>query len=67
MVYVDPSDVRFTQRSISNHFSNACEVFSLKEAQYGIERGGVRLSDFPPLQVYRDENGTLWSKDNRRL
>ena len=67
MVYVDPSDVRFTQRSIANHFSDAYEAFSLEEAQDRIERGWMRASDFPPIQVYRDENGTLWSQNNRRL
>ena len=58
MVYVDPSDVRFTQRFIANHFSDAYESFSLEEAQDIIERGWMRASEFPPIQFYRDENMT---------
>ena len=67
MVHVNPNDVRFTQRSIASHFSNEYERFTLEEAREKIQTGSMMASDFPPLQVCQDDNGTFWSKDNRRL
>ncbi|GLJ14297.1 hypothetical protein SUGI_0230210 [Cryptomeria japonica] len=32
-----------------------------------MEKGLIKASDFPPIEVYKDENGIIWSNDNRRF
>eukprot|EP01018_Ginkgo_biloba_P000364 Gb_39760 [translate_table: standard] len=61
---VDPKDLRYTKKSIANHFRGG---FLLEEAQRQIQSGTKKPSDFPPVNVYKDEKGVMWSNDNRRL
>ena len=67
IVKVDPKDLRFTQDSIGSNFQKPYRYLSLEEARENIERGVMKSEDFPPIGVYKDEQGMMWSKDNRRL
>eukprot|EP01018_Ginkgo_biloba_P002885 Gb_14480 [translate_table: standard] len=63
---VNPNDLRFTQRSIANHFREPFDDVYLEEAREQIEMGLLDPSVFTPIEVYT-ENGIFWCKNNRRL
>ena len=64
---VDPFKVRFTHDSISAVFGTPPHKGnSLDETIERVISGELRLEDFPPMVVFR-ENGVLYSLSNRRL
>ncbi|GLJ50330.1 hypothetical protein SUGI_1072220 [Cryptomeria japonica] len=67
-VKVRPNQLRFSQDSIADHFKlgNGKE-FLLKDALSDLRSNRLKASDFPLIEVAKDENGVLWSNDNRRL
>ncbi|CAM6081547.1 unnamed protein product [Calypogeia fissa] len=64
---VDPTDIRFTQESISLCFQHPYRHFSIREAVRRISRNKMRPDEFPSIRVIISYNGWLWSLDNRRL
>ncbi|GLJ41865.1 hypothetical protein SUGI_0866810 [Cryptomeria japonica] len=80
-VNANPQEVRFSQDSISRKFTqdysysiNENRIFSviskpssLRVVCQQMEEGLIKPSDFPPIEVYKDENGITWSNDNGRL
>lgn len=58
-----PSEIRYTQDSISRRFQNGT---LLEEAVEKLVRGESHIDDFPPIRVFR-EKGIVYSIDNRRL
>ncbi|GLJ14304.1 hypothetical protein SUGI_0230340 [Cryptomeria japonica] len=80
-VNVNPQEVRFSQDSISRKFTQdySCSInengrfsiiskpSSVRVVCQQMEMGLIKPSDFPAIEVYKDENGITWSNDNRRL
>ncbi|GLJ14298.1 hypothetical protein SUGI_0230240 [Cryptomeria japonica] len=70
-VNVNRQEVRFSQDSISRNFTKSYETIpkpsSLTVVLQQMEKGLIKASDFPPIEVYKDENGIIWSNDNRKL
>ncbi|GLJ14301.1 hypothetical protein SUGI_0230310 [Cryptomeria japonica] len=76
-VNVNPQEVRFSQDSISRNFRKRYTIdtiFYIISKQSSVrlvceqmEKGHIKASDFPPVEVYKDEDGIIWSNDNRRL
>nr|ADE76795.1 unknown [Picea sitchensis] len=67
IVDVDPKDLRFTQTSIGSKFQSPYRHIFVERARENIEKGLMKSDEFPPIEVYKDEQGIMWSKDNRRL
>jgi hypothetical protein len=60
---IDPSTIRFTQNSISNLFRNGNSV---TETIARLRSGAIAAESFPRIRVF-EQNGLLWTLDNRRL
>jgi hypothetical protein len=60
---LNPFDIRFTQYSVSQKFSNGKDLNTLIKE---LSSGKVKPSDMPAIRVVEYE-GNLWSLDNRRL
>ncbi|GLJ14300.1 hypothetical protein SUGI_0230290 [Cryptomeria japonica] len=67
---MNPQEVRFSKDSISRNFTRTYVIIpkpsSLTVVLQQMEKGLIKASDFPPIEVYKDENGIIWSNDNRR-
>ncbi|GLJ54584.1 hypothetical protein SUGI_1172490 [Cryptomeria japonica] len=76
-VKVNPQQVRFSQDSISCNFRKRYTIdtifdiipkpSSVRLVCQQMEKGLIKAFDFPPIEVYKDEDGIIWSNDNRRL
>lgn len=60
---ISPSDVRFSQDSISYRFRDGSSIDDLAE---GLKSGRVNPNDVPPIRILRKDN-LLFTLDNRRL
>src|SRR5437588_722662 len=60
---MDPTNVRFSQNSISYRFRDGSTIDALAE---GLRNGQVRPEDVPPLRLVARE-GQMFTLDNRRL
>ncbi|MFB9363214.1 polymorphic toxin-type HINT domain-containing protein [Amorphoplanes nipponensis] len=58
---VDPGDIKFTQNSVSNNWSD--RAGTIEGTAEEVAAGGTRM---PPIRVF-EENGVLYTLDNRRL
>ncbi|MCA8923025.1 MAG: hypothetical protein KDD82_14515 [Planctomycetes bacterium] len=58
-----PSEIRFTQPTVSPHFSRGGDV---SDAIAGLKSGRLSPESFPPIRVVSHQ-GSLFSLDNRRL
>ncbi|GLJ39166.1 hypothetical protein SUGI_0798200 [Cryptomeria japonica] len=68
IVEVSPEQLRFTQDSIADHFKlDSGRECRLEDALCDLGLGQLDASDFPLIAVASDEDGVLWSNDNRRL
>eukprot|EP00927_Polykrikos_kofoidii_P055243 TRINITY_DN49524_c0_g1_i1.p1 TRINITY_DN49524_c0_g1~~TRINITY_DN49524_c0_g1_i1.p1 ORF type:complete len:624 (+),score=74.43 TRINITY_DN49524_c0_g1_i1:168-2039(+) len=61
---VRPSDVRFSQQSISDTFRDG---HTLKDMQSALARGTLQKRAIPPIRVFKTSRGNFVSHDNRRL
>ena len=61
--YIDPRIPKFMLRSIANQ-SGDHTVLDSAEA---IRRGTVSADTFPPVRLWMDGNGDIWTLDHRRL
>lgn len=57
-------DIRFTQWSIWDTFSNGSSVV---ETIRDLLEGHITAEDVPPVDISRDQDGVWWSTSNRRL
>jgi len=57
-------DIRFTQWSIWDTFSNGSSVVELIR---DLLEGRITADDVPPVDIARDEDGVWWSTSNRRV
>jgi hypothetical protein len=66
--YLDPKDIQYTQNSISNTFGErtAHAGESVDDLIDALKAGAVTPDDIPPLKVF-EQNGKIWSINNRRL
>lgn len=62
----DWSQIRFTQRMIHPTFSNRKEL-TVFDMYFAVRYQLMDVSDIPPIRVFEDATGKLWSVDNRRL
>jgi hypothetical protein len=62
----DWSRIHFTQRMIHPSFSNRKEL-SVFELYFAVRYQFMNVSDIPAIRVFQDDDGKLWSVDNRRL
>lgn len=62
--YLKPSEIRYTQDSISSRFSKSKKT--LQETLQSLLRKGIPKRDVPMIRVVQ-RNGKWWSFDNRRL
>lgn len=62
----DWSQIRFTQRMIHPTFSNRKEL-SVFDMYFAVRYQFLNVSDIPAIRVFKDDDGKLWSVDNRRL
>ncbi len=60
---MNPSEIRFTQDSISSVFRNGN---TLESTINGLKSGKISPNDFPPIRIF-EKNGNINSLDNRRL
>ncbi len=60
---MDPSDIRFTQDSISNTFQDGSAVDDMVN---GLKNGTIDPKNVKPIRVFQ-QNGKIYSLDNRRL
>lgn len=60
---IEPSAVRFSQRSMGATFSNGT---SIDELAQGLRMGTVNPMSIPPIRLV-ERNGLLFTLDNRRL
>lgn len=60
---VDPTTVKFSQRSVSARFKNGATI---EDTVAGIRAGDIDPSDFPPIRLV-ERDGDLYTLDNRRL
>lgn len=58
--------IRFTQQMIHPTFSNVKDL-TVFDMYFALRYGLIDVSDIPPIRVFEDETGQLWSVDNRRL
>ena len=63
MCRLNPKDIRYTQDSISNKFSNGVKVDDLIDS---LKAGTVTPDDIPAIRVAKI-NEKIYSLDNRRL
>ena len=68
IVRMDPHDIRYTQNSIKNIFSNGkykgTRVDDLVDA---LKAGSVTPDDVPAIRIFKGGDGYVYSLDNRRL
>jgi len=57
-------DIRFTQWSIWDTFSNGSSVVELIR---DLVEGRITAEDVPPIDISRNQDGAWWSTSNRRL
>lgn len=62
----DWHQIRFTQRMIHPTFSNRKEL-SVFDMYFAVRYQLMNVSDIPAIRVFQDNDGKLWSIDNRRL
>jgi hypothetical protein len=62
----DWSKIRFTQPMIHPTFSNRKEL-SVFDMYFAVRYEFMDVSNIPAIRVFKDDNGRLWSVDNRRL
>ncbi len=62
----DWREIRFTQRMIHPTFSNRQEL-SVFDMYFAVRYQLMNVSDIPAIRVFQDNDGKLWSVDNRRL
>ncbi|GLJ39165.1 hypothetical protein SUGI_0798190 [Cryptomeria japonica] len=68
IIKVSPEQLRFTQDSIAECFNYPRgKKFLLNDAFRDLQNGRLQASDFPQIAVTSDEDGMMWSNDNRRL
>ena len=60
---VDPTEIRFTQDSISNKFKDGTSVKGLID---DLKAGNITSEDIPAIRVF-EKDGKIYSLDNRRL
>ena len=60
---MDPSDIRFTQDSISSTFQDGSAVDDMVN---GLKNGTIDPKSVKPIRVFQ-QNGKIYSLDNRRL
>ena len=65
MMYLRPSEIRFSQDSISNKFDNP-NVF-IGDTLDDLIKGQIRIADIPKISVKLNVDGNWVSADNRRL
>ena len=58
-----PHSIQFTQESISQRFRDGRSIWDLIE---GLKSGRIQPQEVPPIRVF-EENGQLYTLDNRRL
>ncbi|KAJ3287409.1 hypothetical protein HK104_008630 [Borealophlyctis nickersoniae] len=64
--HLDPSEIRYTQRSISQYFSDE-DYGTIFDLEYALRWGELDAEvEVDPIRVVWDE-GVWWSLDNRRL
>ena len=61
--FIDPTIVRYTQDSAGEFFSDGRSVLELAES---LKIGTADAGSIPPIRIF-EEDGLLWSLDNRRL
>ncbi|RUS20773.1 hypothetical protein BC937DRAFT_94421 [Endogone sp. FLAS-F59071] len=62
-IFLDPSQVRYTQENIFDKFTNNIPI---KDTLHDILHGFLDADDLPPIRVWLHE-GEWYSLDNRRL
>eukprot|EP00928_Gymnodinium_smaydae_P084478 TRINITY_DN6774_c0_g4_i1.p1 TRINITY_DN6774_c0_g4~~TRINITY_DN6774_c0_g4_i1.p1 ORF type:complete len:709 (-),score=73.10 TRINITY_DN6774_c0_g4_i1:194-2320(-) len=62
--FVKPSQVRFSQNSISSNFRDGRSLETTGEA---IADGSLQKRSIPLMRVFKTKNGNYFSHDNRRL
>ena len=60
---LDPSDVRYTQKSIKGDFGDGRSVDNMIS---GLKNGSIKQGDVPSIRVF-EQNSKIYSLDNRRL
>ena len=58
-----PHSIQFTQESISQRFRDGRPIWDLIE---GLKSGRIQPQEVPPIRIF-EENGQLYTLDNRRL
>ncbi len=62
---LSPSEIRFMQDSISNQALG--KDYSVLQNALDLRAGKLKVSDLPPIRVWKDEFGKVWTLDHRRL
>ena len=62
----DWCQIRFTQRMIHPTFSNRKEL-SVFDMYFAVRYQFMHVSHIPAIRVFKNDDGKLWSVDNRRL
>jgi hypothetical protein len=58
-------ELHFMQRYSTEQMDN--RKFSVVETAHALKDGDIDISFFPPIEVWRDSTGKVWSLDHRRL
>jgi len=61
---IETKSVYYTQDSAKKLFSNGESWIDLAE---GLGNGTIDPSSIPPIRIFKDANGKIWTLDNRRL
>ena len=60
---VKTKEIHFMQDSIKNKTGNHTVLQNAKD----LKNGKLKVTDFEPIRVWKDENNKIWSLDHRRL
>jgi hypothetical protein len=59
------ASIHFMQRYVNEHLGH--RKYSLIETAHALKNQELPIADFPPLQVWQDVDGKIWTLDHRRL
>jgi RHS repeat-associated protein len=59
----DPKQIHYMQSSIKN----STGAHTVLENASALRKGSLKASDLPPIKVWQDKSGKIWTLDHRRL